>query len=113
MRPETEEVYCQEHDISVPKRVAIAGSENLPESQVASPSLTTVAYPVESMARLALQCLIEDRTSDLSLRPNRNVFLEAHLIIRGSTDPSSRTLELTPVTGDEVYEPLYKSLKAT
>jgi len=96
--------YCQEHGIAVPDKVAIAGFDNLPEGQVTSPPLTTVAYPVESMARLALGCLIEDRTDDALPRPSRHVFLEPHLIVRGSTDPSADAMEPRLAAGSEAYE---------
>lgn len=77
--------YCQEHAISVPGQVAIAGFDNLPESRVTSPPLTSVAYPVESIARLAVQSLV-DRIEGAGDRPPNRILLEPHLVVRQSTD---------------------------
>ena len=96
--------YCQEHAIAVPEQVAIAGFDNLPESQVTSPPLTTVGYPVESMTRLALQYLLEDRARDQLPRSSHHVFLEPHLIVRGSTNASARVAEPVVAAGSEVYD---------
>jgi len=65
--------------------VAIAGFDNLPESRVTSPPLTTVAYPVQSIARLAVQSVV-DRIEGAGDRPANRIFLEPHLIVRQSTD---------------------------
>jgi len=97
--------YCHEHGMAVPEKVAIAGFDNLPESRVTSPPLTTVAYPIESMARLALQCLVEDRGPGAAPRPSHRILLEPHLVIRRSTDPAAVDEDsVTP--GDEIYEML-------
>lgn len=96
---------CQERGIAVPEEVAIAGFDNLPESQVTSPPLTTVSYPVESMARLAVQCLLEDRTGSLSPRAAHRILLEPHLVVRRSTDPAAPTPQ-PAAAGQDVYEML-------
>jgi LacI family transcriptional regulator, galactose operon repressor len=80
--------YCQEHEIAVPDRVAIAGFDNLPESRVTSPSLTSVAYPVQSISRLAVQNIV-DRIEGPGDRPPNRILLEPHLVIRQSTDPEA------------------------
>ena len=95
--------YCQEHRIAVPEEVAIAGFDNLPESQVTSPPLTSVGYPVESMARLSVQCLIEDRRGDLLPNASHRILLEPHLVVRRSTDPSAASPE-PAAAGQDVYE---------
>jgi len=95
--------YCQERNLSVPGDVAIAGFDNLPQSHVTSPPLTTVAYPSESMARLAVQCLL-DRVRQPHAATNR-ILLEPRLVVRGSTDPEAREPDPTPTT--ESYEVLY------
>ena len=81
----TQRDYCQEHGISVPGQVAIAGFDNLPESRVTSPPLTSVAYPVESIARLAVQSIV-DRIEGAGDRPPNRILLEPHLVVRQSTD---------------------------
>jgi LacI family transcriptional regulator len=94
--------YCQKHGINVPEQVAIAGFDNLPQSQVTSPPLTTIAYPVEAMARLSVQCLADRVTTSASHAPSR-ILLEPHLVVRRSSDPNAAEPE--PVgTGLESFE---------
>jgi len=78
--------YCQEQGIAVPGDVAIAGFDNLPECRVTSPPLTSVAYPIQSIARLAVRNLI-DRVEEASVRPPHRILLEPHVVVRESTDP--------------------------
>ncbi|MGI6417600.1 MAG: LacI family DNA-binding transcriptional regulator [Thermoguttaceae bacterium] len=79
--------YCHDRGISVPGDVAVAGFDNLPESRVTTPPLTTVDYGVESMARLAVWTLL-DRIRNPQ-RPASRTLLEPHLIVRQSTDPEA------------------------
>jgi len=81
--------YCQEHGIAVPGKVAIAGFDNLPESRVTHPPLTTVDYGVEAMARLAVQRLVDRIHQPHEHLPAR-ILLEPRLIVRRSTDPQAR-----------------------
>ena len=90
--------YCQEHGLDVPGNVAIAGFDNLPESQVTSPPLTTVAYPIQSIARLAVQSLV-DRIGRSGTHLASHVLLEPHLVVRRSTDPAARPSQAS--AGDE------------
>jgi len=96
--------YCQEHGIRVPDEVAIAGFDDLPESQVTSPPLTTVGYPIESMARLAVQCVLETRNPPGADVPHR-ILLEPQVIVRRSTDPAA-TLPAASACEPELYEML-------
>jgi len=82
--------YCHDHGIAVPGDVAVAGFDNLPESRVTAPPLTTIAYPVETIAEMAVQCLI-DRIEATEPFPTRRILLEPHLVVRGSTDPEVST----------------------
>jgi len=92
--------YCQDHEISVPGEVAIAGFDNLPESRVTSPPLTTVAYPVPSIARLAVQNIVDRIEGSVDLPPNR-ILLEPHLVVRQSTDSQAGIAESgTPSTSE-------------
>jgi LacI family transcriptional regulator, galactose operon repressor len=81
--------YCREHAISVPGEVAIAGFDNLPESRVTSPPLTSVAYPVQSISLLAVQSIV-DRIEGSGDRPPNRILLEPHLVVRRSTDPRAK-----------------------
>ncbi|MEA1951338.1 MAG: substrate-binding domain-containing protein [Planctomycetota bacterium] len=82
--------YCHDHGIDVPGEVAIAGFDDLPESRVTAPPLTTVAYPIEATAQIAVQCLIDRIASDEAFT-TRRILLEPRLVIRGSTDPQAET----------------------
>ena len=86
--------YCQEHGIDVPGEMAIAGFDNLPECRVTSPSLTSVAYPVQAIARLAVQNLVDRIEADEQRPPNR-ILLEPHLVVRQSTDPQAEGSRIT------------------
>jgi LacI family transcriptional regulator len=94
--------YCQEHGLAVPCDVAIAGFDNLPESRVTQPALTTVDYGVESMARLAVQSLL-DRLRQAGERPPVRLLLEPRLIVRRSTDPEAPEPQRLPASR-EMYE---------
>lgn len=80
--------YCQDRDLAVPGDVAIVGFDNLPQCRVTSPPLTSVAYPVESIARLAVQNLL-DRIEGAEQRQSHRILLEPHLVVRQSTDPQA------------------------
>jgi LacI family transcriptional regulator len=95
--------YCQEHGLAVPDDVAIAGFDNLPESQVTDPPLTTVSYPVESMARLAVQCLLEER-GGAAPHASHRILLEPHLVVRRSSDRSACSAAPAAATGLEFYD---------
>ncbi|HUT94702.1 MAG TPA: substrate-binding domain-containing protein [Thermoguttaceae bacterium] len=82
--------FCQEQGIAVPDEVAIAGFDNLPQCRVTSPPLTSVAYPVQSIARLAVQNLV-DRIEGAAERPPYRMLLEPHLVVRRSTDPQAKS----------------------
>jgi LacI family transcriptional regulator len=84
--------YCQRHAIAVPGEVAIAGFDNTPQSQVTTPPLTTVDYPVQAMARLGVQCLLE-RIADPAHGPASRVLLGPHLVVRRSSDPAAQETE--------------------
>jgi len=97
--------YCQEHGIAVPGEVAIAGFDNLPECRVTSPPLTSVAYPVESIARLAVQNVVDRIDGPADRAPNR-ILLEPHLVVRGSTDPKAGSVR--PPVGEEEETPRHR-----
>lgn len=90
--------YCQEQGIAVPGDVAIAGFDNLPQCRVTSPPLTSVAYPVQSIARLAVQNLV-DRIEGAGEHPPHRILLEPHLVVRRSTDP--QITAVPPVASEE------------
>lgn len=96
--------YCQEHGISVPDEVAIAGFDNLPQSQVTRPALTTVSYPIESMARLAVNCATERRAGEAAPRPHHRILLAPQLLVRRSSDPKAAPVGAAASAGYRVGE---------
>jgi len=95
--------YCQEEGIAVPGGVAIAGFDNLPQCRVTSPPLTSVAYPVQSIARLAVQNLI-DRIEGSGGYPPHRILLEPHLVVRQSTDPQAKAVRSRVTSEEETTE---------
>jgi LacI family transcriptional regulator len=73
--------WLAEQGISVPGEVSVLGFEDVPSSQFQRPALSTIAHPVETLAKTALDMLwSEDDTTRRRLVP-------PHLVIRGSTGP--------------------------
>ena len=95
--------YCQEYEIAVPGDVAIAGFDNLPQCRVTSPPLTSVAYPVQSIARLAVQNLV-DRIEGAPDRSPHRILLEPRLVVRGSTDPRAKSAHPSVALEGEITE---------
>ena len=80
--------YCRENKLRVPHDVALVGFDDLPESRVTTPALSTVSYPLRSMAELATQMVLR-ATEDMSGREPHTVFLEPSLVVRLSSDPNA------------------------
>jgi DNA-binding LacI/PurR family transcriptional regulator len=78
-----------DNGLSVPGDVAVAGFDDLPESRVTTPALTTIRYPVKSMASFAVHALLNAMQADADKKPDR-ILLEPELIIRASTDPKAQ-----------------------
>lgn len=80
--------FLNEHHISVPGDVSVAGFDDTPMCQMVSPTLTSVRQDVELRAKIALQKLRElkeKRSADA------NVTLPVTLIQRGSTCRADKT----------------------
>ena len=70
-------------DLCIPEDISILGFDDIPQSAVIRPALTTVRQPLEQMGRVATQMLI-----DILKNPESEVDqirLPTELIIRGST----------------------------
>lgn len=77
--------FCHEQKIAIPAQAAVVGFDNLPVASAIWPPLTSVAYPVRTIARAAADILFD------RIRSERNgggtaLFLEAKLIVRRSTN---------------------------
>jgi len=95
--------YCQEHGLDVPGDMAIAGFDNLPQCRVTSPPLTSVAYPVQSIAQLAVQNMV-DRIEGAGQRQSHRILLEPHLVVRESTDPQATGTGPSAASQGEISE---------
>lgn len=74
---------ARELGISVPDEVSVAGFDNIPESALSDPPLTTVEQPIREMGRRSVEMLIS-LLSGAELT-ERSVTLSTRLVIRGST----------------------------
>lgn len=91
--------YCQEHGVAVPGDVAIAGFDNLAQTEVTQPALTTVEYPHTEMAQLTIQTLL-DRVRYKGERIGGCRRLRPRLVVRASSDPNAEESPvLTPQRG--------------
>jgi LacI family transcriptional regulator, repressor for deo operon, udp, cdd, tsx, nupC, and nupG len=84
----------------VPGDIAIAGFDNLPQCRVTTPPLTSVAYPVQSIAQLAVQNLV-GRIEETRQRHPHRILLEPHLVVRESTDPQANSANVSVVSQDQ------------
>jgi LacI family transcriptional regulator len=74
---------AQELGLEVPRDLSVIGFDNVPESALASPPLTTIAQPIQEMGRQAVRMLLEllgGRELDAT-----HVTLPTELIVRQST----------------------------
>ena len=72
--------------ISVPEQLSVIGFDNVPESALSTPQLTTVSQPLNEMGRRAMEMLLtllRGETLEQSL-----VHLPTELVIRASSGPA-------------------------
>ncbi|MDR0932641.1 MAG: LacI family transcriptional regulator [Victivallales bacterium] len=77
-------MLCHKKGFDVPGEVAVAGFDDLPIAEELSPPLTTVRYPVKSIARIAAESLYA-RLKLGSGGENTCSYVNAELIVREST----------------------------
>lgn len=75
----------------VPEDVSIVGFDNIPVSRLVYPQLTTISQPIQEMAELAVELLIdkiklkENQKYEKVLNPQFNrIVLDTELVVRGS-----------------------------
>lgn len=74
---------ARELGLRVPEDVSVAGFDNIPESALSEPSLTTVEQPIQEMGRRAVAMLISlIRGEDVA---EQHVILPTKVIVRAST----------------------------
>jgi DNA-binding LacI/PurR family transcriptional regulator len=67
----------------VPERVSVVGFDDIPAATQVTPTLTTVAVPLQRLGRAAVELLLDDDTD------GENVTMAVSLVVRGSTGPLS------------------------
>ncbi len=72
--------------VSIPRDVSVAGFDDLLDSAIISPSLTTVRQPIESKGRLAAEHLV-DAIASGKPHTSRRDRLQTMLLVRESTRP--------------------------
>ncbi len=70
--------------ISCPQEVALAGFGDMDVARYLSPRLTTVAYPIETVAESAVTMLLNRISAKVDLSVRQHVMLQPHLVIRQS-----------------------------
>ena len=71
--------------LRVPEDLSVVGFDNIPESALCSPSLTTVSQPIRTMGERAVEMLIQLIRGESVERTH--LTLATELVVRGSTAP--------------------------
>ena len=79
---------AREMGIRVPQELSVIGFDNVPESALTTPPLTTINQPIRRMGAEAIDLLIG--LLDGSADPNTHLTLPTELIERGSCAPPTR-----------------------
>ena len=77
---------ARELGLRVPEDVSVVGFDNVPESALSTPSLTTIAQPLHDIGVTALRMLVE-LLAGREPTPG-HVCLPTHLVVRDSTGPA-------------------------
>jgi DNA-binding LacI/PurR family transcriptional regulator len=75
--------WLRERGLRVPQDVAVVGFDDVPEAEVCSPPLTTVAQPYRRIAERSVAAILD---GDM---PDGREILPLSLVVRGSTGPVS------------------------
>jgi LacI family transcriptional regulator len=80
-----------EFGLKIPHDLSVIGFDNVPESALTHPPLTTVAQPIQTLGYEAVRLLITlIEQPDKRLDPPTRVALPTELVVRGSTAPPRR-----------------------
>ena len=72
--------------VQIPEQVSIIGFDNIRDTELVSPPLTTVVAPLVSLGSAAVRHLL--KISMLPARTDESVVLPARLVVRASTGPA-------------------------
>jgi DNA-binding LacI/PurR family transcriptional regulator len=75
----------KEKGLRIPEDISVAGFTNEPLSSIFSPSLTTMAQPIEEIGKAAVDLLFEHMHSLKNSHIRKDIVMSAGLIIREST----------------------------
>jgi LacI family transcriptional regulator len=81
--------FARESGMVVPDDLSVVGFNNIPQSELFDPPLTTIHVPQEEMGVLAAAVLIDALEGKHLAR--RHVMLETELVVRGSSAPPPST----------------------
>jgi LacI family transcriptional regulator len=77
---------ARELGLDVPRDLSVVGFDNVPESALGHPPLTTVEQPIQQMGREAVRLLLE--LIEDPARPATRVVLPTRLVVRRSSGPA-------------------------
>src|SRR5207237_5837519 len=82
--------FMDVHRLSVPDDISLVGFDNVSLAAFARISLTTVAQPLEDLARLGVGRLVEliERDGQLGTGGQRVITVPVKLVVRGSSGPA-------------------------
>ena len=75
--------------VDVPGSLSVVGFDNVPESAMSQPPLTTVEQPIRQMGHDAIAMLVDRIAGEALL--DTHVILDTTLVVRGSTAPPAPT----------------------
>lgn len=73
--------WLAERGYGVPGEVSVVGFDGVPESELATPPLTTIAQPIKELGRLSVKAVLE------GVETKQRRVLDTDLVVRGSTGP--------------------------
>ncbi len=77
--------------LHVPQDISVIGFDNIPQTELFRPRLTTVHQPLEEMGRIATRMLLQ-QIQDPSKVPHQGTLLTTELVIRDSCRPLNTSL---------------------
>ena len=79
--------YARQKGIAIPERLSVCGYDDIGESALAEPPLTTVHHPSLEIAKEAARLLIHLIHKET---PSDEVIVPARLVVRASAAPPAR-----------------------
>jgi DNA-binding LacI/PurR family transcriptional regulator len=95
---------CKQLNLNVPEDVAICGFDNLSVSRTATNALTTVGYRINEMARIAVNLLINQITSEVE--GGVNYYIEPTIFVRETTQRDAKYKKENMISHDVYYKGL-------